>query len=103
MEVQCTFKNQIILNFAVVFSQNCYILWLVILFLQLPKHKSVVVTLNDSDDSESDAEQPNSTSNEFGGLESMIKEARRTVEVNGWVLPCMPHISYSLHLSFIIG
>ncbi|KAL7982596.1 hypothetical protein Chor_010194 [Crotalus horridus] len=48
--------------------------------ITLPKHKSVVVTLNDSDDSESDAE-PNSTSNEFGGLESMIKEARRTVEI----------------------
>uniref|UniRef100_A0A2D4HB06 Uncharacterized protein n=4 Tax=Micrurus TaxID=8634 RepID=A0A2D4HB06_MICLE len=50
--------------------------------IALPKHKSVVVTLNDSDDSESDAEQPNSTSNEFGGLESMIKEARRTVEAS---------------------
>lgn len=49
---------------------------------QLPKHKSVVVTLNDSDDSESDGEPSNSTSSVFGGLESMIKEARRNVEVN---------------------
>ncbi|XP_077194936.1 zinc finger C3H1 domain-containing protein isoform X2 [Paroedura picta] len=50
--------------------------------IALPKHKSVVVTLNDSDDSESDAEQPNSTTSVFGGLESMIKEARRTVEAS---------------------
>ncbi|XP_060633438.2 zinc finger C3H1 domain-containing protein isoform X1 [Anolis sagrei] len=48
--------------------------------ITLPKHKSVVVTLNDSDDSESDTEQPVSTMSVFGGLESMIKEARRTVE-----------------------
>ncbi|XP_061495719.1 zinc finger C3H1 domain-containing protein isoform X3 [Rhineura floridana] len=50
--------------------------------ITLPKHKSVVVKLNDSDDSESDAEQPNSTTSVFGGLESMIKEARRTVEAS---------------------
>ncbi|XP_015261207.1 PREDICTED: zinc finger C3H1 domain-containing protein isoform X2 [Gekko japonicus] len=50
--------------------------------ITLPKHKSVVVTLNDSDDSESDAEQPNSATSVFGGLESMIKEARRTVEAS---------------------
>lgn len=50
--------------------------------IQLPKHKSVVVTLNDSDDSESDGEPSNSTNSVFGGLESMIKEARRNVEVN---------------------
>ncbi|XP_053111057.1 zinc finger C3H1 domain-containing protein isoform X2 [Hemicordylus capensis] len=50
--------------------------------IALPKHKSVVVTLNDSDDSESDAEQPNSATSVFGGLESMIKEARRTVEAS---------------------
>ncbi|KAH0616685.1 hypothetical protein JD844_027990 [Phrynosoma platyrhinos] len=49
--------------------------------ITLPKHKSVVVTLNDSDDSESDTEQPNCTTSVFGGLESMIKEARRTVEL----------------------
>lgn len=41
-----------------------------------------MVTLNDSDDSESDIEQSNSTASVFGGLESMIKEARRTVEVS---------------------
>lgn len=41
-----------------------------------------MVTLNDSDDSESDGEPSNSTSSVFGGLESMIKEARRNVEVN---------------------
>ena len=52
-----------------------------ILALQLPKHKSVVVTLNDSDDSESDGEASKSTNSVFGGLESMIKEARRTAEV----------------------
>lgn len=51
------------------------------LSLQLPKHKSVVVTLNDSDDSESDGEASKSNS-VFGGLESMIKEARRTAEVS---------------------
>lgn len=49
--------------------------------LQLPKHKSVVVTLNDSDDSESDGEASKATNSVFGGLESMIKEARRTAEV----------------------
>lgn len=53
-----------------------------ILSLQLPKHKSVVVTLNDSDDSESDGEASKSTNSVFGGLESMIKEARRTAEVS---------------------
>ncbi|NXN91356.1 ZC3H1 protein, partial [Rhinopomastus cyanomelas] len=50
--------------------------------ITLPKHKSVVVTLNDSDDSESDGEPCNSTSSVFGGLESMIKEARRNVEAS---------------------
>uniref|UniRef100_A0A8C0EMK1 Zinc finger C3H1-type containing n=1 Tax=Bubo bubo TaxID=30461 RepID=A0A8C0EMK1_BUBBB len=50
--------------------------------ITLPKHKSVVVTLNDSDDSESDGEPSNSTSSVFGGLESMIKEARRNVEAS---------------------
>ncbi|NXP07280.1 ZC3H1 protein, partial [Thinocorus orbignyianus] len=50
--------------------------------ITLPKHKSVVVTLNDSDDSESDAEPSNSTNSVFGGLESMIKEARRNVEAS---------------------
>ncbi|EMP40461.1 Zinc finger C3H1 domain-containing protein, partial [Chelonia mydas] len=49
---------------------------------ELPKHKSVVVTLNDSDDSESDGEPSNSTNSVFGGLESMIKEARRTAEAS---------------------
>ncbi|XP_044612343.2 zinc finger C3H1 domain-containing protein isoform X1 [Equus asinus] len=48
--------------------------------ISLPKHKSVVVTLNDSDDSESDVEASKSTNSVFGGLESMIKEARRTAE-----------------------
>ncbi|KAM6304043.1 zinc finger C3H1 domain-containing protein isoform 2-T2 [Podargus strigoides] len=50
--------------------------------ITLPKHKSVVVTLNDSDDSESDGEPSNSTTSVFGGLESMIKEARRNVEAS---------------------
>lgn len=48
--------------------------------ISLPKHKSVVVTLNDSDDSESEGETSKSTNSVFGGLESMIKEARRTAE-----------------------
>ncbi|KAM7328174.1 zinc finger C3H1 domain-containing protein [Alexandromys fortis] len=48
--------------------------------ISLPKHKSVVVTLNDSDDSESDGEASKATNSVFGGLESMIKEARRTAE-----------------------
>ena len=37
--------------------------------------------LNGSDDSDSEAEASGSTRSVFGGLESMIKEARRTVEV----------------------
>ncbi|XP_056430091.1 zinc finger C3H1 domain-containing protein isoform X2 [Hyla sarda] len=49
--------------------------------IKLPKHKSVVVTLNASDDSESDPE-PASPVGVFGGLESMIKEARRTAEAS---------------------
>lgn len=48
---------------------------------QLPRHKSVVVSLNDSDDSDSDMDACSSTQTAFGGLEFMIKEARRTVEV----------------------
>uniref|UniRef100_A0A3P9IIA3 Zinc finger C3H1-type containing n=1 Tax=Oryzias latipes TaxID=8090 RepID=A0A3P9IIA3_ORYLA len=48
--------------------------------LVLPRHKSVVVSLNDSDDSDSDVDACSSSQVEFGGLEFMIKEARRTVE-----------------------
>ncbi|XP_039988111.1 zinc finger C3H1 domain-containing protein-like isoform X2 [Xiphias gladius] len=48
--------------------------------LMLPRHKSVVVSLNDSDDSDSDMDACSSTQPVFGGLEFMIKEARRTVE-----------------------
>ncbi|XP_026220745.1 zinc finger C3H1 domain-containing protein isoform X2 [Anabas testudineus] len=48
--------------------------------LVLPRHKSVVVSLNDSDDSDSDIDACSSTQAVFGGLEFMIKEARRTVE-----------------------
>uniref|UniRef100_A0A3B4XYE3 Zinc finger C3H1-type containing n=1 Tax=Seriola lalandi dorsalis TaxID=1841481 RepID=A0A3B4XYE3_SERLL len=48
--------------------------------LQLPRHKSVVVSLNDSDDSDSDLDACSSTQTVFGGLEFMIKEARRSVE-----------------------
>ncbi|KAK2842859.1 hypothetical protein Q5P01_013059 [Channa striata] len=48
--------------------------------LVLPRHKSVVVSLNDSDDSDSDTDAHSSTQAVFGGLEFMIKEARRTVE-----------------------
>ncbi|XP_071317658.1 zinc finger C3H1 domain-containing protein-like isoform X2 [Trachinotus anak] len=48
--------------------------------LVLPRHKSVVVSLNDSDDSDSDMDACSSTQTVFGGLEFMIKEARRTVE-----------------------
>ncbi|XP_044049169.1 zinc finger C3H1 domain-containing protein-like isoform X4 [Siniperca chuatsi] len=48
--------------------------------LVLPRHKSVVVSLNDSDDSDSDVDTCSSTQAAFGGLEFMIKEARRTVE-----------------------
>ncbi|XP_040265864.1 zinc finger C3H1 domain-containing protein isoform X1 [Bufo bufo] len=50
--------------------------------IKLPKHKSVVVTLNASDDSESDAELHSPGVGVFGGLESMIKEARRTAEAS---------------------
>ncbi|XP_030587231.1 zinc finger C3H1 domain-containing protein isoform X2 [Archocentrus centrarchus] len=48
--------------------------------LVLPRHKSVVVSLNDSDDSDSDTDACSSSQAVFGGLEFMIKEARRTVE-----------------------
>nr|XP_056703286.1 zinc finger C3H1 domain-containing protein isoform X3 [Euleptes europaea] len=57
--------------------------------IMLPKHNSVVITLNNSDDSESDVEQPNSATSVFGGLESMIKEARRTVEASKPKTPLM--------------
>ncbi|MBN3302165.1 ZC3H1 protein, partial [Amia calva] len=50
--------------------------------LVLPRHKAVVVQLNDSDDSESEGEAPSANRFVFGGLESMIKEARRTVEAS---------------------
>ncbi|XP_036423872.1 zinc finger C3H1 domain-containing protein isoform X1 [Colossoma macropomum] len=48
--------------------------------LVLPRHKAVVVRLNGSDDSDSEGEASSSAHSVFGGLESMIKEARRTVE-----------------------
>lgn len=41
----------------------------------------MVVSLNDSDDSDSDMDACSSTQTVFGGLEFMIREARRTVEV----------------------
>lgn len=49
---------------------------------QLPRHKAVVVRLNASDDSDSEIEASSSVQCVFGGLESMIKEARRSVEVS---------------------
>ncbi|KAM4553251.1 zinc finger C3H1 domain-containing protein [Fundulus diaphanus] len=48
--------------------------------LVLPRHKSVVVSLKDSDDSDSDMDACSSSQAVFGGLEFMIKEVRRTVE-----------------------
>nr|XP_057931585.1 zinc finger C3H1 domain-containing protein-like isoform X2 [Doryrhamphus excisus] len=48
--------------------------------LVLPRHKSVVVSLHESDDSDSDLDACSSTQGVIGGLEFMIKEARRTVE-----------------------
>lgn len=48
---------------------------------QLPRHKTVVVSLRESDDSDSDVDACGSSQTVFGGLEFMIKEARRTVEV----------------------
>ncbi|XP_056907701.1 zinc finger C3H1 domain-containing protein-like isoform X2 [Takifugu flavidus] len=48
--------------------------------LVLPIHKAVVVSLKDSDDSDSDVDNGSSTPMGFGGLEFMIKEARRTAE-----------------------
>ncbi|XP_069760161.1 zinc finger C3H1 domain-containing protein-like isoform X2 [Narcine bancroftii] len=48
----------------------------------IPRHKSVVVRLDDSDDSESDNEQSNLHMGVFGGLETMIREARRTAEAS---------------------
>lgn len=50
-------------------------------FFQLPKHKAVVVSLVESDDSDSDADSGDAAQSVFGGLEFMIKEARRTAEV----------------------
>lgn len=52
----------------------------VCLVSQLPRHKTVVVRLNASDDSDSEIDAPSSVQCVFG-LESMIKEARRTAEV----------------------
>uniref|UniRef100_A0A673WVR4 Zinc finger C3H1-type containing n=1 Tax=Salmo trutta TaxID=8032 RepID=A0A673WVR4_SALTR len=49
----------------------------------LPRHKAVVVQLNGSDDSDSDMETCSSSTQTqfvFGGLEFMIKEARRSAE-----------------------
>uniref|UniRef100_A0A8C8HH95 Putative zinc-finger domain-containing protein n=1 Tax=Oncorhynchus tshawytscha TaxID=74940 RepID=A0A8C8HH95_ONCTS len=49
----------------------------------LPRHKAVVVQLNGSDDSDSDMETCGSSTRTqfvFGGLEFMIKEARRSAE-----------------------
>ena len=43
----------------------------------------MVVQLNDSDDSDSDMDACTAAPSVFGGLEFMIKEARRTVEVGG--------------------
>lgn len=54
------------------------------LSVQLPRHKTVVVSLNDSDDSDSDMDACSSSQAVFGGLEFMIKEARRTVEVSAF-------------------
>ncbi|KAJ8245271.1 hypothetical protein GJAV_G00268960 [Gymnothorax javanicus] len=48
--------------------------------LVLPRHKAVVVQLNGSDDSDSESEAPGPAHMAFGGLEFMIKEARRTAE-----------------------
>lgn len=48
---------------------------------QLPKHKAVVVSLIESDDSDSDVDSSDTGQSVFGGLEFMIKEARRTAEV----------------------
>ncbi|KAJ8002748.1 hypothetical protein DPEC_G00162170 [Dallia pectoralis] len=51
--------------------------------LMLPRHKAVVVQLNGSEDSDSDGEASSSstqTQSVFGGLEFMIKEARRIAE-----------------------
>ncbi|XP_032894069.1 zinc finger C3H1 domain-containing protein isoform X2 [Amblyraja radiata] len=50
--------------------------------IMIPRHKSVVVRLDDSDDSDSDNEQPSLSMGVFGGLESMIREARRTAEAS---------------------
>lgn len=41
----------------------------------------MVVSLRDSDDSDSDVDNGSSSQMAFGGLEFMIKEARRTAEV----------------------
>uniref|UniRef100_A0A4W3JYY4 Zinc finger C3H1-type containing n=1 Tax=Callorhinchus milii TaxID=7868 RepID=A0A4W3JYY4_CALMI len=49
---------------------------------EIPRHKSVVVRLDDSDDSDSDNEQSNLNVGVLGGLESMIREARRTAEAS---------------------
>ncbi|XP_059508466.1 zinc finger C3H1 domain-containing protein isoform X2 [Stegostoma tigrinum] len=50
--------------------------------IMIPRHKAVVVRLDDSDDSESDNEQSNLNVGVFGGLESMIREARRSAEAS---------------------
>uniref|UniRef100_UPI00398EBB42 zinc finger C3H1 domain-containing protein-like isoform X2 n=1 Tax=Pristiophorus japonicus TaxID=55135 RepID=UPI00398EBB42 len=50
--------------------------------IMIPRHKSVVVRLDDSDDSESDNEQSSLNVGVFGGLETMIREARRSAEAS---------------------
>ncbi|XP_075884807.1 zinc finger C3H1 domain-containing protein isoform X2 [Nelusetta ayraudi] len=50
--------------------------------LVLPKHKTVVVSLVESDDSDSDVDAGDAAQSVFGGLEFMIKEARRTAEAS---------------------
>ncbi|XP_058253115.1 zinc finger C3H1 domain-containing protein isoform X1 [Hemibagrus wyckioides] len=55
--------------------------------LVLPRHKAVVIRLNASDDSDSEMEASSSAQCVFGGLESMIKEARRTVEARPRAVP----------------
>lgn len=56
----------------------------------------MVVSLKDSDDSDSDVDNCSSTPMGFGGLEFMIKEARRTAEVSpGW-MECPDLTNYQL-------
>lgn len=63
----------------------------------------MVVSLRDSDDSDSDVDNCSSSQMAFGGLEFMIKEARRTAEVGPAHCPCCRQTAMDIIYRFYIG